>query len=822
MSRKERIYNYVKEVTKESMSEKEIDGIGVEALIIAQDLNLDRANVSKELNSLWKEGKILKIQTRPVLFLDSEEIKKIFSINYLPSVIYKDEKLSKFIFLNNSNQEDTKNIQDPFDSLIGSKDSLSLEVAKAKAAVSYPPHGLNTLILGKAGVGKWKFAHYMHEYALNHEYKRKDSKIIRMDCHSYKNSQSNFDINLFGATKGYLGLERNKKGLIDECNNGIIFLDNIHQLNSSYLDSLKEVLEKNTYSRVGETINRNLDCMVIASSTITDIHDDSIKFLLNYFPVNINIPNIDSRNLNEKIELILSCFSNEAVQIKLPIRFHKDILAIFVLNNYEYNLTELKNEVKLTCSRAFIDSRNNELNVLAIGHQHLSLKMLQNDMSTNKGSTISRILSMLDSNYILIDTEGNSTAIKYFSESKKLYGEIRLNQFVNEFNVDIETMNNLEDYISENISCLNNCGNAQIKALENAINPSLFQVFLKSVSNQTLKNYSKNPHQYFGLLLHLTNLITKVRGENYNSDDSSLSNISKIYSSEYNEAVDIINNLNENYQISCSKREIDFVALYLAMTNNWSQQMKASILLISHGEGIATEILNYINEQIENEILIDAIDYKKNMQFNDLLECATVKAHEMEKGNGVLIISDFAPLLSISDYLRVNENIQSRTISNLSLGLVIEVIEQVKLNKSLNQISQYFENKVTNYKEIDTLKEKSFVDQLVDNFISTTTTFLDARKSTSLLLPALENIASKLSLPVTKELTVKFLCHGVHMLERVIKKEPLNYQKINQFTKENSKIYHVIEKNFREIEEVFGITIPGDEIAFIIEIFIYN
>ena len=76
---------------------------------------MSRANLSHELNELCKEGKLYKSSTRPVLFFLSEN--KITS---------------------NESQ---------LDLLAKNNISLKDSVEQAKAAILYPPKGMNCLIL---------------------------------------------------------------------------------------------------------------------------------------------------------------------------------------------------------------------------------------------------------------------------------------------------------------------------------------------------------------------------------------------------------------------------------------------------------------------------------------------------------------------------------------------------------------------------------------------------------------------------------------------------------------------------------------------------
>ena len=115
MKRIEVILEKLKEMT-------ELNQNGVSAIEVAEALNLNRANVSNDLNKLVSEEKASKIKGKPTLF--------------------------KYLIKENVNPK--KSILDRFSEL---NPSLYSAIEQAKAAILYPPNGMNMLILGETGVG---------------------------------------------------------------------------------------------------------------------------------------------------------------------------------------------------------------------------------------------------------------------------------------------------------------------------------------------------------------------------------------------------------------------------------------------------------------------------------------------------------------------------------------------------------------------------------------------------------------------------------------------------------------------------------------------
>ena len=74
MKRSERIYNYIKEKSAEYKKAELKGAVGLDAQEIAGALDILRNNVSKELNELHRQGRIVKFMGRPVRYFDKESL----------------------------------------------------------------------------------------------------------------------------------------------------------------------------------------------------------------------------------------------------------------------------------------------------------------------------------------------------------------------------------------------------------------------------------------------------------------------------------------------------------------------------------------------------------------------------------------------------------------------------------------------------------------------------------------------------------------------------------------------------------------------------
>lgn len=158
MGRKEEIFHFL-QTTKESYSAQEV----------AEKFQLDRTNVSRYLNELYKEKKIEKGNGKPIKYR-------------IPSILHNY----------------------PFRRLIGADGSLKVAVQQAQAAILYPPRGLHTLILGKTGTGKSLFAECMYEYAKDSKVIRENAPFITFNCADYSQNPQLLYGHIFGIKKVHL------------------------------------------------------------------------------------------------------------------------------------------------------------------------------------------------------------------------------------------------------------------------------------------------------------------------------------------------------------------------------------------------------------------------------------------------------------------------------------------------------------------------------------------------------------------------------------------------------------------------------------------
>ena len=213
------------------------------------------------------------------------------------------------------------------------------------------------LITGETGTGKEMVAKALHNLCPT-----KNRRVVVCDCTSVP--ENLFESELFGYVKGaFTGADRDKKGLFEEAQEGIIFLDEIGEMPFSFQAKLLRVLESHEIRPVGSNMTREVKVRVIAA-TNKDLSDEVKKgnFREDLFhrvnKVEINLPPLKKRA--EDIPLLVR-FLLDKYNRKFNKRVRgvsRDTQKFFLSYEWPGNVRELENVVErasMLCKREFID-----------------------------------------------------------------------------------------------------------------------------------------------------------------------------------------------------------------------------------------------------------------------------------------------------------------------------------------------------------------------------------------------------------------------------------------------------------------------------------
>lgn len=929
MNRKEEIYQIIKKYTLELTKDNFINEqmIGLDATTISIQLGMTRNNVSKEMNILEREKKLIKVKSKPAIFLDLNSIEILLN-KRIP------EKNRNIEYIQNELRRDSKKNSyeltiSKLDSLIGAKGSLSTQVEEAKAAIIYPPFGLHTFLVGETGVGKTMFAECMFNYGVMKGRFKEDAPFIAFNCADYAENTQLLLSQLFGYVKGaFTGADKDKEGVIQKANHGMLLLDEVHRLPHEGQEMLFYFLDKGAYRRLGESsVFHNAEVLVVAATT-EKVNSYLLKTFSRRIPMMINIPSLEDRTLDERINLIKHFFYKEAEMINLPIKVSAQVMHVLLLYKCIGNIGQLESDIKLICAKAFLNWKENIENEIYIKYELIPNQfkniLVQQDY-IDKLQDLNQQHVFLK-NHFVFDNGNNQEVSKLLAYEKiQLFIKKLIELCSNQANIlDLQQKKQFLKEVQELTSnfwidlqdSIYNIQELFYKIVELNIITKVLSL-TKSLNKQSIEY--RFTHKSFILLCMLVNYasMNDVKQMTYNLYNWQISS-----KKEHFMIIELIDQLEAFLPCISKIKEYIYLLLIIDLKANSkniicdNEHNQVEILVVSQGTSIASNMLE-VAQNILNIKEGFAIDIPVYNDYKIIADTIEKKINEMDMRSDVLLLVDFVSIAALGDIImhRIERNV--KIITNVSTIMVVEGIKNayiklLSLEKILNLIEGINPNRLESYKDtnheqmilvtcvsgygtaqkiaewvssleilrhtdidiipigdyenemfsdkkiiavigtvdlglinipyipleelvlgtgiaklIDIVKGDTYNDNsiIIDEDIGEITLaalkrlleFCDAQKLFNILDLTIKNL-EKIYEHYSQNIYLRFITHTACMVERLIKNISLVHNKTKSVLKKYEKNYVNLKNNLNILEETYGIRIPDEEYAYILEL----
>lgn len=654
---------------------------GISASEVADYLGLERANVSKDLNRLAEKNLIIKKYGKPVLFYPVEMESKKGDSDYMESMEATDIELA-----NNKNKSISS-----IDKFQKQNESLFQIVEQAKAAVLYPPFGMNMLLLGESGVGKSMFAQLIYKYAKEINRLNDDAEFIDFNCADYANNPQLLLGTLFGVKKGaYTGAIEDSEGLISKANRGILFLDEVHRLPPEGQEMFFKLMDNGEYRRLGEVQSTRKAQVLIICATTESPDTALLKTFMRRIPMVLTIPSIALRSFEERYNLITTFFNEEAHKLQKDIKISLNVARALLNCPCPNNIGELKVNIQLLCAKAyadFISKKNDEITIRTVD---LPNNIKEGLYSNSNRSYIWNKLRLDNGGDIIFSSK--KSIMKYINESIKFqqdiyetinlrYEEMRRSN-TSELIIEEEIDNDINKYFSK---YKDEQSNIKQNKLQNIVEPYILQVINEVIEFcQKELNYELSNNIKTGLIIHIDNTIKRVkRGQNI--INPKLSFIKEKNTLEFKVALNSLDILKRKLDIVIPEDEAGFLTMFIKkdglLLDKKSQLV--NIFVITHGEGIATAMVKTVNRLLESNHPI-AFDVPLEENPKETL----IKIEDILKNNtsDSLFLVDMGSTTTFGDDLERKYGIRIKTIPLVSTLHVIEATRKAMLGATLDEI----------------------------------------------------------------------------------------------------------------------------------------
>ncbi|HGF7684792.1 sigma 54-interacting transcriptional regulator [Enterococcus faecium] len=692
---------YVKEKTAH-LTKAEYDQ-GVTTQEIAEVLGIQRTNSSKDLNQLVREGKLIKTDGRPVRYIYQTLVTHVKPVTK-HVVSYKETPVSEE---KNTLQIDTKDI---FAKIIGANGSMKNSVEQAKAAILYPPRGLNCLITGPTGSGKTYFAHAMYHFAKAHHVIDEETELIVFNCADYANNPELLMSHLFGYAKGaFTGADEEKMGIIDQADGGMLFLDEIHRLPPEGQEMIFYFMDHGTYSRLGETTKSHEANVRIVGATTEDPGSSLLETFVRRIPINIKLPAFEKRPANEKVDLVKIMIAHEANRTQRKISLTEDVAKALIGSVTYGNIGQLKSNIQLVCARGFLNHMQSpEISItiddltegirsgliqLASNRSAMAelSKILEPKITVAPNDTIMKIQSdSYELPYNLYDIIGDKAALL---KSDGLDQEA-INHFIStDINIHLKSF-----YKDHGFSF-----NADSKLAE-FVDPKIIEV-----TNQIYVMVKRSlPYEFqqnfiYAMSLHISSFLKKINlGEERHTNDN-IREMAFDFPDEYAVAKEVRSYIETYFQVEIPESEDYYLTVLLVSLRANQASGRIGVVVAAHGNSTASSMVQVVQQLLDAEN-VRAVDMPLDMDPKTALDRIERNVQEVDEGSGVILLVDMGSLASFNSQIQRDTGIPVRTVDMVTTSLVLETVRKVSvLGTDLDMLHESLKN-FRGYAEISSVE----------------------------------------------------------------------------------------------------------------------
>jgi DNA-binding NtrC family response regulator len=207
----------------------------------------------------------------------------------------------------------------------------------------------NILITGETGTGKTEMARQVHRLSV-----RANKPFIELNCANLP--EHLVEAELFGHRKGaFTGADHDRKGLFEEADGGILFLDEIGDIALPVQTRLLKAIDEKQIKRLGANHYQSCDVQIIAATSrnlLKMIHDGTFREDLYCRLAVLTIEASPLRSRREDIPPMIDRFLSQAANLisestnrPHAFRIDKDGLSLLCEFDYPGNVRSLRNLV---------------------------------------------------------------------------------------------------------------------------------------------------------------------------------------------------------------------------------------------------------------------------------------------------------------------------------------------------------------------------------------------------------------------------------------------------------------------------------------------
>lgn len=617
---------------------------------IAADVNVSRSLASQYLNELVRDNLIVKVNTRPVIYLHKSAFER-----YLQVPLAASEYASMEALLRDAGVDERRD----FAKAIGHDLSLSSYVEQLKAAISYPPYGLPVLLVGEPGCGKAFLSHLAFEYGKNAGVLRASSKYARVNCTLYAGAAAGvFQRTVFGTS--------DVPGLTASVDGGVVFLENIDALDASQREFVLSMLDTQGKKATNSTQPARF---FLSASCATD--NAQMAALMRAVPVVVSIPPLRERTLEERTEFIRHFLRAQGRRVSANVSISRGALRTLVSASFDDNVDGLRSCIINCCSDAYASAvgEKNELTILSynLPAPVLGSRVAQGDDSvlvscehtdaSDDGALRQRFL------------EAILSAFESFRDELISFGEL--------LSTATAQVREYQDYLNFECPVLN----PRVLSYEQVLNAVFETVGVAHDVDLTRKSV-RLLAQCLGTQLWCDDVLARWKQEHAVSIQEMLALLSRHLRTTAAITEQIAGETKTALGLELDTLSRLMLMLDVNSTVSDSHSREVVGIICCHGYATATSMADAANRILRSHVF-DAIDMTYDQQVTDVIRPLRRLIDRYSYCTTVVLLVDMGSLTELVSAVSSITDVDIVTINNVSTGLALEVGMAVRSGEAL-------------------------------------------------------------------------------------------------------------------------------------------
>ena len=651
------IYNYLQSLMPK-FSEENLELFT--AKHISDYLHISRNSASQYLNRFFQSGITVKINSRPVYFLDKSYLEKSYGVRLSDTEFLS---FGEFIL----NLKESGQGAETFENAIGSRSYLGHVIRQIKAALNYPERGLPILVYGETGTGKSYLLWLAYKYALDQGLISAMGKNIVFHCAEYAGNKERAALALFdGGDSSYLAM----------ASEGVLVFDDIDRLDTEVVDRLLPFMDMGKYqSADGKWHESNVRLLFI---TKQDPSACVMKSLIRRIPVVVSMPRLCERTIAEKEQFIICFLKNEIKRNRRPIFISSKAFDALLNYTYPENLNGMSKQIQLACASAAASANKGEPCIIYLYHLP---DAIIGSVQVNK--------QYEDNESVLIDVlnyknkDDSHKILDYYNAVTDLYedcsnGKIDLNNFW--MKAAEEAKRYCEYLISERTY-----ENKTIKGIETIVN-QIIEQFREEYAIYIPANIER--------MLSREVYVRSVLGQAVIAWDERhgcqvqqiLDSVLEEYERQKKISIVISQRINQELEIEIGKISILFLLLQISSFNKKVTDKQMRGIIICHGYATAKSIADTENRTLGRTVFM-AFDMPFDTSVNELSLRLENYMKQLIDCEHLVILVDCGSVEEIDSLMKFDK-MDIGILDNVSTKLAMEVGRRILDGQDIETIAK--------------------------------------------------------------------------------------------------------------------------------------